>query len=648
MGPETSHAPGFGRRRRAPWLVFGLCALLVVDVLAWASWRVLALERAERTARAQADTAQRERLALWQMDSLVSAIVARESARPYFEYRAAYAADLPYGQAWSLGQAGAVVPSTLVDGTGDPVVRLHYQVEPDGRIVSPQAPDAPAEAGAPVDAADRLRAQRWVRELGLRIAGQPSAAAPPDPAVQDSIAGRSRMASGGASDDRGADARGRRESSAGADPVDTQLADSGSDGAGSGGADLPTAELESVVAAADAEPEPDGEPEDAQLRQQLFDIARTNVNTLSIPRAAGDAAEPPVMVGVFRPRWLETGEGEPELVFERGVTIGERSFRQGIWLDWPALRAQLLSVAVRLVPGATLEPVAGPPTRGPDTLATIPLRLVVPVSVGPAPFWTPTRVTLAVSWLAALVALVAVGVVLRTAMRLAERRGRFVAAVTHELRSPLTSLRLHTDLLARASDDEQRGRHVGVLRSESARLGEVIESVLVYAGLRPPTEERTPVALGGVLTPLLDTFRASAAEAGAELIEEIADAAASARVRVRPGSVERILSNLVDNACRYAVGEGHPVVRLSARREGRTVRIRVADNGPGVDPAERELIFADFYRGRASSRSHRGIGLGLALGRGLARAEGGDLRLVETDRSGASFELSLPCVHASG
>ena len=228
------------------------------------------------------------------------------------------------------------------------------------------------------------------------------------------------------------------------------------------------------------------------------------------------------------------------------------------------------------------------------------------------------------------------------------RRGRFVAAVTHELRSPLTSFRLHTDLLERAHNDEQRGQHVGVLRAEATRLGEVIENVLVYAGLRVPAGERESRPFGEVLAPLLDTFRASAGEAGAELIEDIAPDAARARVRVRPGSVDRILTNLVENACRYAVSESTPVVRISARREGRTVRIRIADNGPGIDPGEREMIFADFYRGRASSASHRGIGLGLALGRGLARAEGGDLRLIETDSPGATFELAIPCVPVEG
>ena len=277
-------------------------------------------------------------------------------------------------------------------------------------------------------------------------------------------------------------------------------------------------------------------------------------------------------------------------------------------------------------------------------LATIPLRLVALDASASGGFWTPARVTLAVSWLAASVALVAIGVVLRTAMRLAERRGRFVAAVTHELRSPLTSLRLHTDLLERAGDDgAARATHVGVLRHEAERLGSVIENVLVYTGLRGSAGDRVSTRIDGVLGPLVETFSASASEAGFGFRADIDDAAARARVRVRAGSIERILSNLVENAYRYARSAPHPEITLSATLDGRTVRLRVRDNGPGVRARERELIFTDFYRGSAATDSHRGIGLGLALGRGLARAEGGDLRCLETTGgSGAVFECSLP------
>lgn len=606
-----------GRRRRGPWLVYGLCALLVIDVLAWATWRVLALERAERTASAKADTAQRERLALWQMDSLVSTLVARESARPYFEYRSEYASDLPYGRAWDVGSSASTTASTLAMGTGDPAVRLHYLIAPDGTIGSPQENPGPANTGMdPGDRADGLRAQRLVRELEAVVKSEPRRDAS-RPALDARVAGA---------------AMGTDSNDAPVESIDDVPASDGSVAA------------QTIDAEAAAETVETEQPEvpDANLRQQLFDIARSGANVYTAP--GDDPAEPPVLVGLFQPRWLVMDDGDPELVFEREVTVGDVAYRQGVWIDWPSLRAQLLAIVVRSIPDASLVPVLGRTdvARVPGTLATIPLRLIIPDAIGATGFWSPARVTLAVSWLAAVVALVAIGVVLRTAMRLAERRGRFVAAVTHELRSPLTSFRLHTDLLERAADDSARAAHVGVLRHEAARLGSVIENVLVYAGLRGARADRVRTEIGAALAPLIETFRISASEAGLAFRAEIGEDVAGAHVRARDGSIERILSNLVENACRYAGTAEHPEIVLSASLDGRTVRIRVMDNGPGVSAREREMIFTDFYRGTASAVVHSGIGLGLALGRGLARAEGGDLRCLEKAGPGASFELSLP------
>jgi len=153
------------RRHWITWLVFALGALLVVDVLGWATWRVLRLERAERLATARADAGRRERLALWQMDSLVSAIVARESARPYFVYRPRFAADRPYDRAWAVEGSSAVRPSPLASGTGDPLIRLHYQIEPDRGIISPQAGGPVVGAEIAAQRPERLRAARLLREL---------------------------------------------------------------------------------------------------------------------------------------------------------------------------------------------------------------------------------------------------------------------------------------------------------------------------------------------------------------------------------------------------------------------------------------------------------------------------------------------------
>ncbi len=624
------------RRRWVTWLVFALCALLVVDVRGWATWRVLRLERAERLATARADAGRRERLALWQMDSLVSAIIARESARPYFVYRAAYASDKPYENAWETDSSDAVRLSPLATGTGDPLIRLHYQS--DGRgILSPQAgtPGMPTRGAADDMTADAapapsaLRARRLVRELdSIRSRGIPT----------DSV-GRSM-----------ADADVLTETAA----AESSRAAAPTPGAGHAKTLESTPQHPPAVEHASAEDqtragttaqaEAADEPDDTRLRRQLFDIARNNLEA----RFSQDETIR-VEVGVFRPRWLNTTapapgleHPEPELVFERTVRLNNQTHTQGFWIDWPALRAELLATAVRLVPGAMLDRAPAGPTTA--SLATIPVSLVSPNPDDSADLAgsTPTRVTLAVTWAATLTALAAIGLVLRAATGLADRRGRFVTAVTHELRSPLTSFRLYTDLLHAGPDDPAvRTRYVDALRRESARLASVVENVLAYAGLASRHAGTEPARLGDLLDTLLPSLTERTAAADAELAVSIEDAAAQSSVLVAPGSLERILTNLIDNACRYGLTPDERTITLTAERGASAVRIRVADRGPGIPAPERARIFSEFARGSRAG-DDRGVGLGLSLARGLARAEGGDLRLLRQGPPGAAFELRLP------
>lgn len=624
------------RRRWVTWLVFALCALLVVDVLGWATWRVLRLERAERLATARADAGRRERLALWQMDSLVSAIIARESARPYFVYRAAYASDKPYENAWETDSSDAVRLSPLATGTGDPLIRLHYQS--DGRgILSPQAgtPGMPTRGAADDMTADAapapsaLRARRLVRELdSIRSRGIPAdsvgrSMADADILTESAAAESSRTAA----PTPGAGHAKTLESTPQHPPAEEH----------------DSAEHQTRVGKT-AQPEPADEPDDTRLRRQLFDIARNNLEA----RFSRDETIR-VEVGVFRPRWLNTTapapgleHPEPELVFERTVRLNNQTHTQGFWIDWPALRAELLATAVRLVPGAMLDRAPAGPTTA--SLATIPVSLVSPNPDDSAELAgsTPTRVTLAVTWAATLTALAAIGLVLRAATGLADRRGRFVTAVTHELRSPLTSFRLYTDLLHAGPDDPAvRTRYVDALRRESARLASVVENVLAYAGLASRHAGTEPARLGDLLDTLLPSLTERTDTADAELAVSIEDAAAQSSVLVAPGSLERILTNLIDNACRYGLTPDERTITLTAERGASAVRIRVADRGPGIPASERARIFSEFARGSRAG-DDRGVGLGLSLARGLARAEGGDLRLLRQGPPGAAFELRLP------
>jgi signal transduction histidine kinase len=107
-------------------------------------------------------------------------------------------------------------------------------------------------------------------------------------------------------------------------------------------------------------------------------------------------------------------------------------------------------------------------------------------------------------------------------------------------------------------------------------------------------------------------------------------------------AVERIVHNLVDNAAKYAAGAEDPRVSVEASRDAAGVTIAVEDRGPGIAAPEATRVFRAFRKSAAdAATSAPGIGLGLALGRGLARAMGGDLRLAPSGR-GARLELRIP------
>jgi signal transduction histidine kinase len=361
--------------------------------------------------------------------------------------------------------------------------------------------------------------------------------------------------------------------------------------------------------------------------------------------------------GPLTPMWRGSG-GEAALVLVRRVSVHGESREQGVWIDWPALRRGLEASVADLFPLAQVQPVAGASSRAgaseAQRLATLPVVLIPgPLAAGilPAPpgFWTPTRWTLLVGWIAVGIAVVAIGVVLRKAIDLGERRGRFVSAVTHELRTPLTTFRLYSQMLAgnAAMDDDKRARYAQTLDRESQRLSGIVESVLEYArlgrraGAAGSVRQRLDAA--AILDRVRPALAGRAERAGMDLVWPEAACLPAGVVVADPDKLERILLNLVDNACKYAAeGPDRRIVIDAAARDGGLV-LGVRDFGPGIPPAERRRIFDAFHRARHHEASASpGLGLGLALSRGLAREMGGDLRLVESGEPGARFEITMP------
>ncbi|CNF52858.1 signal transduction histidine kinase [Mycobacterium tuberculosis] len=212
---------------------------------------------------------------------------------------------------------------------------------------------------------------------------------------------------------------------------------------------------------------------------------------------------------------------------------------------------------------------------------------------------------------------------------MARQRG-FVADASHELRSPIASLR--TQLEVAAAHPELLD--VDGLVEDVVRLQHLAADLLLLAridaGERPPAR---PVALGRLVRDELDR------RAPGDRIAVQPSIEADPRVMGVPARLARVLGNLLDNAQRHA----DSAVRLSLREvRGRAV-LRVADDGPGVPAGDRERIFERFVRlDDARSRDEGGAGLGLAIARDLVAAHGGSLTVGEAPGGGALFEVRLP------
>jgi signal transduction histidine kinase len=227
-----------------------------------------------------------------------------------------------------------------------------------------------------------------------------------------------------------------------------------------------------------------------------------------------------------------------------------------------------------------------------------------------------------------------------------EARRAFVATASHELRTPLTSLDgmlelIHDDLRGGEPDLEDARALLERARAQSRRLGRLAADLLDLSRIDAEVQLRSePVELGELSRAVLAEFELGIGERG--INSALDDGTGPVWALGDPGSVARILRILLDNAVRVSPVGGEVRVEL---RDDPAPALSVADQGPGVPPDERELIFERFKRGRDTG-GQAGFGLGLAIGRELAARMGGELVLEEQNGAGARFTLHLPAARA--
>ncbi|MDP3355698.1 MAG: ATP-binding protein [Polaromonas sp.] len=218
----------------------------------------------------------------------------------------------------------------------------------------------------------------------------------------------------------------------------------------------------------------------------------------------------------------------------------------------------------------------------------------------------------------------------------------FLADAAHELRTPITALRLQLQLLERAGDDTQRQAALAQLRAGIERAQHLVEQLLQLSRLAPetPALQREPVNLADLVRAAVSRFSARAEQRRIDL-GAVIDGSPVTEADAQQLTI--LLNNLVDNALRHTPAGGR--IDVGACTDQGRPCLRITDSGPGIPPAERQRVFDRFYRSTGNSNTEgggmpHGSGLGLAIVRAVAERHGADISLEDAP-SGPGLRISV-------
>ena len=219
------------------------------------------------------------------------------------------------------------------------------------------------------------------------------------------------------------------------------------------------------------------------------------------------------------------------------------------------------------------------------------------------------------------------------------RQRRFVADASHELRTPLTTLRGYAALhgsgqLSVAETDDAMAR----IHSESKRMEALVEDLLTLASL----DEDRPLEYSTIdLSQLLSDMAADASAIQPERPIDVSSIGEGVHIAADRHQLTQALSTIINNALRHTPATAR--LALACAHTGTTVRIRIEDEGPGIEPEHLGQLFERFYRaGSGRQRSAGGSGLGLAIAEGIVTAHHGQINAVSTLGEGTTFTIELP------
>lgn len=232
----------------------------------------------------------------------------------------------------------------------------------------------------------------------------------------------------------------------------------------------------------------------------------------------------------------------------------------------------------------------------------------------------------------------------RTVIDLSERRSGFVAAVSHELKTPLTNIRMYIELLEQgiAKDPEREQEYFSVLNSESIRLSRLINNVLELSRLENSQRHLhlQEADIENVFNEIETILGEKTRQAGFSMTFENQ---CRRPFKYDPEIMMLILSNLIENSLKFGAREPVKKISVNAWQEGASTHITVTDTGPGIPRKALKKVFDDFYRVEgALTQTTRGTGIGLALVRKFTRLMNGTVRARNNDGPGCTVTISLP------
>jgi signal transduction histidine kinase len=231
----------------------------------------------------------------------------------------------------------------------------------------------------------------------------------------------------------------------------------------------------------------------------------------------------------------------------------------------------------------------------------------------------------------------------RRDLEVSRMQSDFVSAVSHEFRSPLTSIRQLSEILAlgRVPNEDRRQVYYETLVKETKRLQRLVEALLHFgrmeAGVRQYRFEDLDAS--SLVERVVAEFQPQIADSGRRI--ELGDPACPCRIDGDPEALSVAVRNLVDNALKYS--PGCPTVRVDWGIENERVAIHVSDHGMGIQSSERRAIFRKFVRGSAAAAANvKGSGIGLAMVRDIVAAHGGEINVASQPGQGSTFTIFLP------